>query len=1107
MAKAPRSSASGRRSGLATAVQTKRSKAGAKGAKSVFVPVVAVGASAGGLEALERLFNAMPIDSGLAFVIIQHLSPDFRSMMDELLARQSRMTIRHAGNGMKIEANTIYLNPPRQNLHITGNTLSLVAPLAGAVPNHPIDAFFVSLAAARGDAATGVILSGTGNDGTKGALAIMQAGGKVIVQEPGSAQFENMPRNAIEKGAASVTALPEDIPSVLIGSSQGEPVHPEMEPVSSNADPETAILRILDRRYGANFSYYKRSTVGRRMQRRSALSGLHDLSGYAQMLRDDPAEQDRLFADLLIGVTAFFRDRAAFDAIATHAVPRLAGLMGADRQLRIWVPGCASGEEAYSIGILLLEHARKHNLEVNAKIFATDLHAGSLDMAGAGLFPRTRLKELAEDVRSRYFDELGGNYMAKTELRRLIVFSKHNVLKDPPFTKLDLISCRNLLIYFDETAQRKVLSLFHFALVKGGILFLGPSETVGILEEEFEILDGRWRIFGKIRDISLPGATRMLPNQPAIDTAATHEGPVARRQRVAVSLRDRIDRRPLLHAYDALLARFAPPSLLLSRGGELLHIFGDAHEYLKLRSGAFSGAVTDVIVEPLRLAVGACLDEVRVAGGMSTIREVVYDAPAGPVTVHVRGEVLRASGIEADSILVTFGARPASLKLAADEKESVEQFGERRALHGKVDELQRQLRFTEESLQTTIEELETSNEELQSTNEELMSANEELQSTNEELHAVNEELYSITSEHQRKIEELTVLSHDMDHLFRCTDVGTVFLDKELRVRRFTPAAATAFHLLERDIGRPFQHISARFNYPELPRDLEQVAASAEIRERTVDIGDATLLLRIFPFRVGEATQGIVITLVDVTRLKQTERALEARNQELDRLIASLKQFTYIVSHDLRAPLRSISNSAKWIEEDLAEAASEEVRGHCQRLITYTRRLTAMLDDLREYARLDVADKSPVELDLKQLIGSIVESLDDGGRIKLAMHIREPTILCYRAPLSLVFQNLLDNALKYAGKDQVAVSVTVEDAGTSWRMSVADDGPGIPARHHDKIFLPFRKLTRHDDSKGTGMGLALVKKAVEDNGGAIEVASDPDQEAGSTFTFTWAKIAP
>jgi two-component system, chemotaxis family, CheB/CheR fusion protein len=1073
-------------------------------ARSNAVRVVGIGASAGGLEALEAFFGAMPADSGLAFAIVQHLSPDFRSMMDELLSRHSRMRIQHALNGMEIESNTVYLNPPRQNLVIRHGKLFLTQPDPSEQPNHPIDAFFTSLALDRGELAIGIILSGTGSDGTKGAKSIIGAGGAVLVQEPESAKFENMPRSAIEHGAYTAKGAPNDLPVILSNVVRGDAFPEANSDGPILQDPEAEILRLLERRFGTSFSYYKRNMITRRFNRRANLGGLQDLTNYASRLRGDPEELERLYADLLIGVTAFFRDRAAFTSLERHAMTRMARLMSEDRPVRIWVPGCATGEEAYSIAIQLSECARKNQQPINLKIFATDLHHGSLQTAATGLYSTKAVSELSDELRSRYFDRVGNKYQVKASLRALVVFSPHNVLKDPPFTRIDLISCRNLLIYFDEVAQAKVLNLFHFSLNLDGLLFLGPSETLGQLNEEFESLDGRWRIFRKLRDALLPGATRLLP------VVKNLERPIVYRSKgfdVGAAPRwSRSDRRYLYRAYDLVLERYAPPCLLISESGEILHVFGSAHTFLSWRPGAFSGRLVDAVIPELRSAIATALSSAWADRSVPVSCATKYsDGLQGQVSLTIRAEILSDDQNSQTYGLITFSQRKARRSTSLD-REIVPQT-DTPAVLGRVEELERSLSSSEEDLQTTNEELETANEELQSTNEELMSANEELQSTNEELHAVNEELYSVSTEHRRKIDELVTLTNDMDHLLKCTDVGTIFLDSDLNVRRFTPAAARTFNLLDRDIGRPIKHITTRFTYPEFLADIADAAAAGKSSELAFDVGDEHYLLRITPYNIANAANGVILTIIDVPQLKKAERALELRNQELARLNGSLEQFTYIVAHDLRAPLRTILNSAKWIEEDLGDGASEEVRNHCNRLMTYAHRLTDMLTDLMVYAKLGKDDAAVEEIEVDGLVREIVQTIDADNRVALRIEGDLKKFRGRKVPLQLVFQNLIDNALKYSDRDQVSVTVNAEETADRLKFSVSDDGPGINPRYHDRIFLPFRKLEHSDKKAGTGMGLALVKNAVEENGGSIEVISNPPHLRGTAFSFTWSKLNP
>jgi two-component system CheB/CheR fusion protein len=511
------------------------------------------------------------------------------------------------------------------------------------------------------------------------------------------------------------------------------------------------------------------------------------------------------------------------------------------------------------------------------------------------------------------------------------------------------------------------------------------------------------------------------------------------------------------------------------------------------------------VAEDLRGAVLACLETQRSKGAAHS-RRVPHDSGGERQDLLVTACPLADGAGQPEFALVTFGEvgrspSPVTVATTSSKDDMADDM-----LHSRVVSLERDLQVTEESLQTTIEELETSTEELQATNEELMSANEELQSTNEELHAVNEELYTVSSEHQRKIDELTALTNDMDHLLRCTEVGTIFLDRDLRIRRFTPAIAQSFNLLARDSGRPIEHITARFRYADFNEDLVRVLHGGPDAEHTVDVDGRKFLLRIIPFRVEDEIQGLVITLFDVTALKSVETSLELRNSELARANRRLEEFTYIVSHDLRAPLRTILNSARWIEEDLGEHASAEIRAHVRRLMTYSERLTNMLNELMAYARLDNDQQAVEPVHVRTLVEGVAESLDPEGRLSLKFTGRDPTFAAHRAPLQLVFQNLLDNALKYCNHPRVELAVDVEERAEEYCFEVTDNGPGISPQHHDKIFLPFRKLEHLSEKPGNGRGLALVRKAVQDHGGSIDVVSDPEKGPGTTFRFTWRKTA-
>ncbi|PPQ40619.1 hypothetical protein CH337_04670 [Rhodoblastus acidophilus] len=871
--------------------------------------VIAIGASAGGLDALEKFFDFVPNDTGAAYVVIQHLDPNFRSMMDELLSRHSSLTIRKAETGMPIEPNVIYLNPARQEMTLDQGRFRLHASEKTGGLSLPINCFFASAAAEFAERAIGVVLSGTGSDGAKGCEAIKRAGGGVFVQEPASAKFDSMPASVLAKGLADGVAPPEKLPALIAGRLAGE-LRPQRRDLVLETDPYSIIFSILKTRYDIDFSVYKHGTMERRISRRMGLVGCASLVRYADLLVVDRDEVAKLFNDLLLDVTAFFRDADAFQTLSGQVVQPLVDIMGEDREIRVWVAGCSSGEEAYSLAICFAEAAEAAGKRLNLKIFATDIHADTLAVASAGLYPAEALAPIAAEKVERYFEREDDHLRIRKAIRRLIVFSPHNILKDPPFARIDLLSCRNVLIYFDESAQKFALNLFHFCLVKGGVIFLGPSESLGDLASEFNTVSQKWRIFSKMRD------ARLLPPGVLVSHGLHANHGVFRAADPGARLTPVRDlSRATFEALKALLARFAPPGFLLTREGALLHIFGDASKFIELRPGLFSQKITDMLPRELALVVANGLG-VRASspdGRLTTTMPYVR----GPFPKFRRsikrptdqGERLEIVSIEpvsdaeevSDFLLLTIetaqeASPPREATPALDAAPTADEVLElRRRNQGLLDELQ----STEENLQSAIEELATSNEELQSTNEELMASNEELQSTNEELHSVNEELYSVTSEHQRKIDELIQVTLDMEHLLKATEIGTIFLDEKQHVRRYTPAAAQAFNLIPHDVGRPISHITVRFDGEDFQTLLDHVGETREMCEQEVLVGGRAYLLRILPYRVdGEDLQGSVITLVDIDKLKRAQ----AQVRELDRrqrtILASIQDS--IVSWDARS---------------------------------------------------------------------------------------------------------------------------------------------------------------------------------------------------------------
>lgn len=570
--------------------------------------VVGVGASAGGLEALEKLFSEMPTELGFAFVVIQHLSPDFESLMDELLARHTSMPIHRVIDGMEVSANSVYLIPPRKEMIIADGKLLLTDRDPAPAFTLPIDMFFRSLADDFGPRSIGIVLSGTGTDGTRGVLEIKKSGGLVLVQTPASSKFDGMPRSAVGTGVADKIQEPEMMGSTLQAISSASPSFSSMtlmEEEEADATPHGRILIMLRERYGIDFTLYKPGTIGRRIERRMAIRNIGSSKDYLTRLSQDDEELENLYRDLLIGVTEFFRDPQAFEILYTHVLDDMANKLSNERSLRIWTPGCATGEEAYSLALMLHELATQKNKPLNVKIFATDLHPGALEAAGAGLYRKEALSNVSEERLERYFIPQSDNhtYRVSPELRRMVVFAPQNVTKDPPFTKIDLVSCRNLLIYLQQHVQDKILSLFHFSLNKGGVLFLGPSETAGVLDSEFDTVDRHWRLYRKRRDARLTSVSRfpmsaMTPLTPVNNMRLPGES-----NEVPASPQSETIR--LLKTYDALLDMYIPAGFLVDIHGNVIHVFGDVSQFTRPLMGRPTVDLLDILVEELKIAAGA----------------------------------------------------------------------------------------------------------------------------------------------------------------------------------------------------------------------------------------------------------------------------------------------------------------------------------------------------------------------------------------------------------------------------------------------------------------------------------------------------------------------
>jgi two-component system CheB/CheR fusion protein len=852
----------------------------ARAARPAFV--VGIGASAGGLEALEGFFEQVPLDSGMAFVVVQHLSPDFRSLMDEILSRRTKLPVHLVEDGVLVEPNRIYLIPAKKEMIISQGRLLLSDRDRGRDQelSLPIDVFFRSLAQDCDARAVAVVLSGGGSDGSRGICDVHDAGGMVLVQDPETAQFDGMPKTARDAGVADAVLAPQEMPKFLLAHARHSSVT-RSDIVRANEHGMSAVYRMLEREFGIDFTHYKPSTVTRRIERRLQLSRADNIDAYVQRLKDEREELDLLYRDLLIGVTRFFRNEEAFKILEERVLPELWKTLPEGTPLRIWVAGCATGEEVYSLAILLYELGQKLG-DRPIKIFATDVHRGSIELATRALYDEQAVAAVSPERLQQHFLRRGHSFQVSPEIRQMVVFAVHNVIRDAPFTRVHLVSCRNMLIYLQPGVQQKVLGLFHFALNLGGVLFLGPSESPGTLTHDFDTVDKQWRIYKKTSE------TRVLADsRPQMGPKSTRGSSPALRAPVSPN---RYSLPLLLGVYDSLLDDVLPPSVLINDVGELVHVFGGASKFLHFQDGRQGLDILDLVDGELKTALAGSLKRVLKLATPLTFRSVhvVDGAATGNYQVTIRP--LRGKNHEVPHFLISFepteGQREGRATPAAvlDVSEvSREQ----------LTSLETELKYTKENLQTVTEELESSNEELQAANEELLASNEELQSTNEELQSVNEELYSVNAEYQRKISDLTELANDMENLLASTDIGTIFLDAQLRIRNFTARAAEVFQLLPHDVGRPITNLTHSMEYPELSADFRSVLTSGQPVEKELrDRNQRAFFARILPYRAKGTVDGVVLTLVDVTGLKKAEDELFHERYLLNSLLASVPDAIY-----------------------------------------------------------------------------------------------------------------------------------------------------------------------------------------------------------------------
>ncbi|MDB6172875.1 MAG: histidine kinase [Chthoniobacteraceae bacterium] len=871
-------------------------------------PVVGIGASAGGLEAFKAFFQGMPPNSGMIFVLIQHLSLDYPSIMAELLSSCTAMPVRQVTEEVELEPDHVYVIAPNTVLTIAECTLKVTAAGNLTGPRMVIDHFFHTLAEDQGENAVGVLLSGAGSDGALGLQSIKQHGGFTLIQKLDTCRYESMPRAALTLGMVDHELPVEDMPSKLITFFEYR------AELAAKGGPDGIrddvlghigrLCSLLGERLGHDFSRYKQNTVVRRVQRRMNLLRISPASAYVEYVERDPNEAELLFKDMLISVTEFFRDQDAFEMLARRVIPRLVQGEEASGTIRIWVPGCATGQEAYSLAILLKEQMSRVETKKPVQIFATDIDEAALEVARQARYSDELVEQISRERLSKFFIRRDGAWQLSKEVREMCIFSTHNLITDPPFSRMDLVSCRNVLIYFDSSLQQKVIPLFHYALKPGGFLSLGPSESLGIHADAFLAIDKTLRIYQARAStacmaVRLPRIGNGRSNRIVVDTSP--------RMRAA-SHRDARD----VHER-GMLEWYSPPSILINTDGEILHFIRQTTRYLEHPVGNPTQNVFELVRDDLRVPLRAALHEVKVSGEEFVREDLEVETGHELQRLSLIVRPIKEAGAEPERFLIVFleHGKPRVKGVPVIALENTNYRGSDSAV---VQELERELRVTKESLQATIEELENSNEELKSGNEELVSVNEEYQSANEslqtskeELQSLNEELETVNNELIKKVDELDRANVDMQNFFASTQIATLFLDPALRIQKFTPAATGLFHLIESDLGRPLLDISARFDRKPLFAEIQRVNEGEPARHLDVSVPEKGewYIARVLPYRTSErVSEGVVVTFHDVTEGKRNEEALQRavnENEELHQI-----GLAFSVERDIQPLLQKIT---------------------------------------------------------------------------------------------------------------------------------------------------------------------------------------------------------
>jgi len=1053
--------------------------------------IIAIGASAGSLEEINAFFDHTSVD-GVSYVIVQHLSAEFKSRMVELLSRHSKLVVQQAENGMSIRGNQVYLIPNDKYMTVRGHCLFLRGRENDRSPHMTINTFFSSLAADYGPKAIGVILSGMGSDGTDGIKAIKKAGGLVIAREPGRTEFHSMPANAIATGMVDFILEPESMPSVI-----KDYVKRDLDLMASGINDEqhlVEIIELINQQLPLDFSDYKRSTILRRIKRRAASNNFSELESYIEFVKANPQELEALAKDFLISVTGFFRDTEAFNFIKTKVIPALVTTLEPQQELRMWVAGCATGEEAYSLAMLISEQLGDKINDYVVKIFATDIDSVALAHAGKGIYHSGIMTNVSKERLERFFLLEGDKYRVKPELRKMVIFALHDLVKNPPYCNMHFVSCRNLLIYMTPALQKKIYLMLLFGLRQHGYLFLGSSENPMPIMQSLEVVSKKLKVYKNLEanqavrfdSFSLPELSYKRPAHPSLSQEEMLKSP------------DRI----LGDAVSETLSKDQKQLVIcIDQNERILKFYGDNTKFLlqKIMTSDF----TELLPGPLVVAYKTMINDVVKTGEASWVNGIRIKQGQDVVELSLSIIPMIFKG-RPNGFFVVRIQQDKLLQITADSNLA---FDEEVYLNKYTRSLEQENKELKEKLAASSEKLYSMNENMQSFNEELLSANEEMQSTSEEMQSINEELHTINSDYQLKNKELLELNDDLNNYFRSNINGQLFIDSELQLIKFSPGAVKLINLVDSDIGRPLSNISTNFIIETIIEDITQVLSSDDMvvtKEIEAKNGKWYQIMTMPYIRhSSNKTSGAIITFNDITELKRTQQQLDKKNEILMRINSDLENFVHTASHDLLDPLNSIEGSITVM--NAINVNDPELSEFLPIINASVKKFRSLIKEIAVVAKIENDSLLTELVDIDEILDNIEWSLTEkikSSRALIKRDLQVKHVVFSKKNLRSILYNLISNAIKYRSERSPIIDVRIADENEKTILSVQDNGMGMDKRHVDKIFDKYSRL--HTETDGHGIGLYLAKKIVNASGGTITVESEPKK--GSKFTIQFSKIA-